>query len=313
VVTATIEDLYQEVKKAALTSPALLVVGEVVSLREKLNWFEKRSLFGKTILITRTRDQAGRLSAALRELGARVSERPAIEIRPIRPNHNLERALYNLSTYQYLILTSPNGATIFMKALQNLGLDSRALHNLKIAVIGPGTAEALSPFGLKADLMPKSFISEGLLELFSSLPHGKVLLARAKEGRDTLAEGLKKFHFDLDLIPLYETISADWSGFEKLSFNWYNNDSYKNQRLSVGSLSIDLATLTSASTARGLAVHISEENRSSVPVVSIGPITTKAAVDLGFKVVSEASHSTIDSLVEAITQYLSPCYIQSDL
>ncbi|MDR1677883.1 MAG: uroporphyrinogen-III C-methyltransferase, partial [Deltaproteobacteria bacterium] len=219
VVTSSLEDLPQAVKKASLGSPALLVVGQVVKLRDKLNWFEKKPLFGKTVLVTRTREQAGRLSASLRELGAFVLERPAIEIKPIRPNAELSTALTNLSEYRYLVLTSPNGAGLFMRALMDQGLDSRTLYKQKIVVIGPGTAEALLPFGLKADLWPKRYMAEGLLELFSSLPKGRVLLPRAREARDVLALGLNKLQFDLDIIPLYDTVTVDWSRFEKLSFN----------------------------------------------------------------------------------------------
>jgi hypothetical protein len=128
-----------------------------------------------------------------------------------------------------------------------------------------------------------------------------------------LALGLNKLQFDLDIIPLYDTVTVDWSRFEKLSFNGYNINDSRDQKPSVGSISVDLATLTSASTAKGLAEHIPQNARSSVPVVSIGPITTKAAEALGFKVVSEASCSTIDSLVEATVKFLTIGQLENEL
>jgi uroporphyrinogen III methyltransferase/synthase len=305
VASGTLGDLPLEVKKAGLSSPALLVIGEVVRLRDRLNWFENRPLFGKTVLVTRTRQQAGRLSAALRDLGARVEERPTIEICPVSPNPALGAALDRLSRYDYLILTSPNGASIFMEALLGRGLDGRSLHGLKIAVIGSGTAEALSAFGIKPDMMPGRFIAEGLLELFTHQPPGGVLLPRASKGRDILPDGLKKLGFELDVIPLYDTITADWSGFENLCFSRYNDNLPNSDRTPTETIDVDLATLTSASTAQGLAEHIPEVVRGSVQVASIGPITTKTAQSLGFNVVTEAKSSTIDSLVEAVAECLS--------
>lgn len=305
VVASTVGDLAREAKAAGLTSPALLVVGEVVALRDRLNWFEKRPLFGKRILVARTREQAGRLSMALRELGAEVLERPAIEIRPIEPNPGLGAALANLPGYGYLILTSPNGAKVFMGALFGHGLDSRGLHGLRIAAIGPGTAEVLAGYGLKVDLMPVRFVAEGLVELFGSLPPGRCLLARAREARDVLITGLRGLGFDLDLVPLYETLTADWSGFEKLSFIDYNNGHSVEKIDPKGSIPVDLVTLTSASVASGLARHVPVGDRARVRAVSIGPITTQAARDLGFTVVSEASEATVGALVEATLGYLA--------
>jgi uroporphyrinogen III methyltransferase/synthase len=305
VAVGRLEGLFDEVKRLGLNSPALLVVGQVVSLRDKLNWFEKRALFGKRILVTRTRQQAGRLSAALRDLGAEVVERPSIEIKALWPNLELDQALNNLARYRYLIFTSPNGVNLFMKALFEAKLDSRALHALSIAAIGPGTAEALGTFGLVADLMPCRYVAEGLVKLFEDLPLGPVLLPRAKEAREALVLGLSNLGFEIDLIPLYETLIADWSGFENLSFIGYNKQLTGDQKTSFYQRPLDLATLTSASTAQGLSNYIGPENRPLVKVASIGPITTKAAQELGFKVVAEAKSATIDSLVAAVTEFLT--------
>jgi uroporphyrinogen III methyltransferase/synthase len=296
VVAATLGTLPMEAAKAGLGSPALLVVGEVVGLRDRLCWFEKRPLFGKTVLVTRTREQSGRLAAALRELGAGVLERPAIEIKPVSPNPALDVALEGLSRYRYLILTSPNGASIFMKALWASGRDARALAGLRIAVIGPGTAEALAAFGLAPDLMPARFVAESLAEAFKGQPPGTALLARAREARDVLASNLRDLGFALDVVPLYDTLAADWT--EPSPSEELRGDDWLER--------IDLATLTSASTAKGLAQHIPMDRRACLPVASIGPITSMAAADLGFKVAREARISTIEGRVEAARECLSP-------
>ncbi|MDR1111032.1 MAG: uroporphyrinogen-III C-methyltransferase [Deltaproteobacteria bacterium] len=302
VAAATLGSLPGEAARAGLGAPALLVVGKVVGLRDRLCWFEKRPLFGKTVLVTRTREQSGRLAASLRELGANVLERPAIEIKPISPNPALDAALGALSGYRYLILSSPNGASIFMKALFGRGLDARALHGLLIAVIGPGTAGALADFGLAADIMPSRFVAEGLVEAFSGLPAGRALLARASEARDILVEGLRGLGFALDVVPLYETATADWAGLDP--------SGGEGGGLGDGDFlgGVDLATLTSASTARGLAEHVPADRRASLPVVSIGPVTSMAAIALGFKVAREARISTIEGLIEAARDFLAPVH-----
>ncbi|MDR2421763.1 MAG: uroporphyrinogen-III C-methyltransferase, partial [Deltaproteobacteria bacterium] len=164
-VVGTLADLPLLADRARLAPPTLLVAGAVVSLRDRLGWFEKRPLFGRTVLVTRARAQAGRLSAIFRELGARVIEAPAIAVRPIEPNPELDQALEDLTgsrLFGYLVLTSPNGAEIFLKALFKGPGDARALFGLKIVAIGPGTAAALTPFGLKADGLPKVYQAEGL-------------------------------------------------------------------------------------------------------------------------------------------------------
>ncbi|MDR1040559.1 MAG: uroporphyrinogen-III C-methyltransferase [Deltaproteobacteria bacterium] len=278
---ATLSDLPAEADRMGIRPPALFVCGKVVSLRDRLNWFERRPLWGRRITVTRTRRQAGRLASALRELGAAVEERPVIEIREIDPNPELEKALSRLDAYDWLAFTSPNGAEIFMRALFASGLDARRLHRARIAVIGPGTAAALRPFGLVPDLTPESFIAEGLLEAFRDVETGPLLLARASKARDTLPEGLAKLGFDVHLVPLYDTVNPEpepgWDPAEA-----------------------DLVTVTSASCAQGLAKAVPEGARCRVRVASIGPIASRTARELGFDVAVESPVSTITALVDAI-------------
>ncbi|MDR0355877.1 MAG: uroporphyrinogen-III C-methyltransferase [Deltaproteobacteria bacterium] len=309
-VAGPLKDIAALAKRDAVGAPALLVVGRTVNLRPSLNWFEDRPLWGRTVLVTRTREQAGELSRALRELGADVIEKPAIKIEKINPNPRLLRAFDELSDYKHLILTSPNGASIFMEALLESGRDGRALAGLNIAVLGPGTAKALAAFGLKADLTPEEFIAEGLIKSFQELPRGRCLLARAEEGRDVLPKSLSDLGFEIDLIPIYRTMTPVWPDVEfSFSRNSESSESSETSEASkssaAGNRRPDLATLTSASTAKGLAAHVPPAERSSLPVASIGPITTKAAEEAGFAVVAEAKTATIAALTEAVINYFT--------
>jgi uroporphyrinogen III methyltransferase/synthase len=217
--------------------------------------------------------------------------------------------------YDWLILTSPNGARFFCEALWASGRDARTLSGTRIAVIGPGTAEALRPFGLRPDLTPDEYVAEGLLAAFEGLdenigglggepggrgggpggrgggpgglggePRGRVLLARAETAREVLPEGLTKLGYEVEIAPLYRTVPAAWG------------DSFVAGLLSDPP---DLTTLTSTSTAEGLAAIIPEKDRYRLPCASIGPVTTSAARALGFTIAVESESATIGALVEA--------------
>ncbi|MDR3153181.1 MAG: uroporphyrinogen-III C-methyltransferase [Deltaproteobacteria bacterium] len=280
----TLADLPELADSMGIRPPALFVCGPVVSLRGKLAWFERRPLWGRSVAVTRTRSQAGRLSAALRELGARVEERPVITLSEIDPNPALDMAFSRLASYRWITFTSPNGAGIFLRRLFSRGLDARSLARSRIAVIGPGTAEALRPYGLIPDLVPKAFVAEGLLEAFRGADPGELLLARALKARDVLPEGLRAMGFSVEVLPLYET------GHPGPDPSW-------DPELT------DLVTVTSASCAEGLAMSVQEGSRGGVRVASIGPVASRAARDLGFRVAVESPASSIPSLVESITAY----------
>lgn len=305
----TLADLASLAEAAQIGPPALFVAGEVVNLRPELSWFEKLPLFGRKILVTRSREQASRLSEALEELGAEVWERPTIAIEPLfdeadlntiheapsvqtRTNPgqlsiatNLASVLANLADYDWVIFTSPNGAQIFLQSLWATNRDCRALSRAKIAVVGPGTAAAMKPFGLKPDLVPQEYVAESLLAALTEVgvTGKKILLARGLEGRQILPEGLTRAGAQVTEIPLYKTTNPSWA--EPLP------------------QTPDLVTFTSSSTAAGLAALIPLEERKNYPAASIGPVTTQTAVSLGFSVVIEAPQSTIASLVSTITNY----------
>jgi uroporphyrinogen III methyltransferase/synthase len=294
VAAAPLRDLPEKALAEGLGPPAVLVVGEVANLREDLRWFEKKPLFGKRVLVTRTRSQASQLSRLLRDMGAEAIERPLIEIRPLAPGKALSGAFEGLARYSWLILTSPNGADIFLKALFSSGRDARALSPLKIAAIGPGTADALRKLGLNPDLIPERFVAEGLLEAFERLKEpspGACLLPRAQTARDALPEGLRALGYGVDVVPVYKTAPASWAS-----------------RGGVAPLLASpphLATLTSSSTAEALAALVEPKDRRLLPIASIGPVTSKTARALGFSVAVESEPSTIEALAKAAADYLS--------
>jgi uroporphyrinogen III methyltransferase/synthase len=286
-VTGTLADLAAQAEAARIGTPALLVVGEVVTLREQLNWFETRPIFSRRILVTRSRERAGRLSSALAELGAEVWERPTIAFEPLGDARYVKSVMSGLTDYQWLIFTSPTGAEIFLKALFESGRDARALGGLQLAAIGPGTAGVLKSFGLTPDLIPRTYVAEGLREdlLGWGVQGKRILLARALEGRDVLPEGLAAAGAQVIDLPLYKTVNPVWE--EPLPGL------------------PDLVTLTSSSTAAGLAGLIPLEERKNYPAASIGPITSRTARELGFPVVVEAREATIDSLARAVVQWFA--------
>jgi len=289
----TLKTIVEEVKLKGITAPAIIIVGEVVSLREKFNWFEKRPLFGKRIVITRTREQASKLKEALAELGAQVLEIPTIEVRPLF-NEETSETLRDLKNYDWLIFTSENGIRFFFSALFEAGLDVRALGGIKIAVIGPATKEALKAYGIVPDLMPeKNFTQEGLLAAFKKedLSGKKVLLVRAKVAREVLPEGLKGLGARVKILPIYETLKPQESG-EKLS------EAFKE--------GIHAITFTSSSTAENFFELLKEAGLTlpeGVVLASIGPVTTETLKKLGFQPTLEAKEYTIPGLVKALAEY----------
>ncbi|MEE8419194.1 MAG: uroporphyrinogen-III C-methyltransferase, partial [Dehalococcoidales bacterium] len=160
-VTGRLDNITDIVREARLTSPAIIVVGEVVGLREKLGWFDNRPLSGKRVLVTRARRQASALSKLLAEKGARPVELPAIDILPLQNTSELDGAILDLSNYDWIIFTSVNGVSAFWERLRELKLDSRALSGLKTGAIGPATAEALEAVGIIADFIPQTYTGEG--------------------------------------------------------------------------------------------------------------------------------------------------------
>ncbi len=296
-IVGTLEDIASKVQAAGLRPPAILVVGGVVSLRSILNWYESLPLYGKRIMVTRTRTQASALSSALTSLGAGVIECPTIRLAPPEDWSPVDRALEVLADFDWLVLTSPNGVDFLFKRLHENGFDSRIMAPVKLAVIGPGTAERLLKFGLKADLMPKKFVAEDLARtLISSGVSGrKVLMARSAQARTILPEEITKAGAEVRDIILYQTLPAE--GLPE------------DARTALEQDQLDLVTFTSSSTVSSLMDLLDgpqKEIVSKIKAACIGPITAQTAREVGLDIVVEAKEHSIEGLVGAIKGFYGP-------
>lgn len=292
-VKGTLQEIVSKVKEAGIKAPAIIIVGEVVNLRDKFNWFERKPLFGKTILITRTRDQASKLSEGLLELGAKVIEVPTIEVKPLW-NSSYEFTLKNLNRYHWLVFTSENGVKYFFEALFRVNLDVRALGKVGIAVIGPATEKALLERGIRPDLIPKEeFTQEGLAKAFQDLDlrDNRILLVRALVAREVLPQALKAKGAEVEILPIYETVLPQTSSaLLKKAF----------------SSAIDLITFTSSSTVENFFKLLEIEGLTlpkDVVLASIGPITSQTLMNFGYKPQIEAKVFTIPGLIDAIREF----------
>nr|WP_320191042.1 uroporphyrinogen-III C-methyltransferase [uncultured Desulfobacter sp.] len=294
-VTGTLETIVDAVKKAGLKSPAIIVVGHVVSLREELSWFDKKPLFGKKIVITRARAQASGLVAELNRLGAQCIEIPTIKIAPPEDKKPLETAIDNLDQYDWLVLTSVNGVKFFFDTLFEKGKDARALGHLKFACIGPVTKERLADYGIISDILPETYQAESVVDAFSGLDMtGKrVLLPRAKKARTILPEQLTHMGAQVDEVTAYETRLAS------------EGKALLIDMLKAGD--IDAVTFTSSSTVTNFLTLLDGQNipalLDGVLLASIGPITSDTIRAQGLKPDIEADAFTIDGLIAALLEH----------
>ena len=294
-VTGTLATIVDRVTQARIKAPAIIVVGDVVALRERLKWFETRPLFGKRILVTRARQQASALVKGLSALGAECVEFPTIDIAPPEDWNPVDQAIAGLDRYDWLVFTSVNGVDFFFKRLFENGKDARALGRIRTAVIGPATAQRLLDFGFKSDIVPKTYRAESVVEAFEAerMAGKRVLLPRAAEARPVLPQALVKMGATVDEITTYRTRRIT------------DNDDTLLTRLE--NRQIDLITFTSSSTVRNF-VSLLPADRirdilSTVTVASIGPITNQTAADLGVRVDITAKIYTILGLIRAIRTY----------
>ena len=296
-VSGTLSDISEKVKDAVIRPPSIIVVGKVVSLREKINWFETRPLFGKTIVVTRSREQASELTARLLELGAGVIEVPAIKIIPPENIEKIKSCILKSNTYDWIIFTSVYGVSYYFKYLSECGFDSRKLADVKICAIGSSTADALREHGIMPDMVPATFTSRDItreLVQRDEVRGKSFLLPRAdiapKEMADALInEGAKL----VDDIAIYRTVEEDLSEMTDQA-----------QALKDGKF--DLVTFTSSSTVRNfdrVAGAIGMVNREKIRCAAIGPITAGTARELGYSVEISSDEHTIEGLVEAIFAY----------
>jgi uroporphyrinogen III methyltransferase / synthase len=296
-VTGTLDTIVDVVKAANLKSPAIIVVGHVVSLREELAWFDKKPLFGKRIVITRARAQASGLVSDLTKLGAHCLEIPTIQIIPAKETDPLKKAIDHLTDYDWLVLTSVNGVKFFFETLFDMGKDVRALGHLKFACIGPVTKERLADYGIISDILPETYRAESVVDAFShvDMQGKKVLLPRAKVARTILPEELSKMGAVVDEVIAYETILSD--GGKETLISLLNNKE------------IDAVTFTSSSTVSNFMSLLKSEDAinllKGVTIASIGPITSDTARTHGIEPDLEANPYTIPGLVNELLHYYS--------
>ncbi len=294
-VTGTLSDIVHKVKEANLQPPAMIIVGEVVKCRDELNWFERRPLFGKTIVITRAREQASGFRAELEELGAQCIEFPTITI-AVPPSWDpLDSAIRILPQYDWVIFTSVNGVKFFIQRLLAAGRDARDLHGIRIAAIGPKTAEALESVMLRPDLVPSEYRAEAILDSLSehSVQGKRFLMPRAMAAREVLPEKLSERGAQVDVVPAYQTVLPE-------------QDAHK-IRAHLANCEIDCLTFTSSSTVSNFFSLIGNEDllrcRERMAIACIGPITAETAARFGLKTSIMPSEYTIHALVDSIVTY----------
>jgi uroporphyrinogen III methyltransferase/synthase len=283
------------VDAAGLGSPAVLVVGEVVRLRERLSWFERLPLFGRRVLVTRTRQQAPETCRALEELGAETLAMPTIAIRPPDDPEPLRRAMAELSAYDWVIVTSANAVAPLRQALEEQGLDARAFARARLCAIGPGTAAALAELGLRPDLVPEDHRAEGILERLGPAEVGgkRVLLPRAVAAREVLPRQLAERGARVDVVPVYQTGLPEPAEVEPGL-----------RALEAGEL--DVLTFTSASTAENFAAILGDRLPALTAgklVCAIGPVTRDACLRVGLTVEVMPERYTIQAMVQALAEH----------
>lgn len=289
---ATLGTMAARVKETGFKAPAVAVVGDVVTERKKLNWFEDRPLYGKKIVVTRTRRQAGVLSRKLSELGADVIELPTIRIEEPHNRMAFGELVQDCHRYDWIVFTSPNGVDAFFAMFDKLYNDARSIGGARIACIGPGTAEKVRARHLAVDLMPeKNFVAEGLVKAFKdhqNMEHVTVLWVKAEETREVIANELAGMGAIVDEAIAYRTVQEKEDNLEALA------------RLKEEGA--DMITFTSASTVdcfMNLGVALPE----GVKIASIGPVTSGAVARHGLKVDMEAKTHSIPGLVEAVLEF----------
>ncbi len=288
-----LQDITDRVQRAGFKAPAVAVFGNVVELRSELNWFERRPLFGRKIIVTRTRSQAGVLSARLRNLGASVDELPTIRIDPPEDLKSFGRLVQDSHKYAWIIFTSPNGVDAFFDLFFKLYEDARSIGGARIAVIGPGTAAKVRARNLAVDLLPDEYVAEGLLKKLlddESVENEMFLLIRPDQARDVIAKGLTEAGAIVDEAIAYQTVgeTGDPTGaaarFE--------------------SEGADVITFTSSSTVEhflDMGLPIPE----NLLIASIGPVTSSALRSAGLEIDIEAKESNIPGLVDSIADYFA--------
>jgi len=295
-VTGTLSDIVEKAREARMGHPAIIVVGGVVSLRDELQWFEKKPLFGKRILVTRARSQASVFAEKIESLGGEPWEFPTIEIAEPEDFRPLDQAIGEIESYDWLILTSVNGVQSFLNRMRLLRKDIRSLNNVKIVAIGPKTREEIENYGIFCEFMPEEFVAEAIIDIMKDkdIRGKKVLLPRADIARKVLPETLESLGANVSEVTAYRTVPGSGNTDELVKM-------LEEKR-------IHILTFTSSSTVKNFMKKIAFTGDTrglldGVAVACIGPITSATARELGLKVDIEAEAYTIDGLIDAILKY----------
>ena len=292
-VVGSLSSIARDGEQAGISAPVVAVIGDVVGLHEQGAWFDKSPIFGKRVLVTRSRSQASTLVKLLQREGAQPVELPAIQVSPIPDNAALDVALKNMASYSWVVFTSANAVEIFFGRMMALGLDSRALGSTKIAAIGKSTASALHGQRIHPDILPVEFTSQNLVDSMSTVDlHGKrVLLPRGTLADDSLPQGLQEMGAQVDDVGIYDTTVPEGAAGKARDL------------LSQGR--VDVATFTSASTVTNLLDLLNGEKGllDGVHVGCIGPVTASAARERGLDIAFVAQEHTIEGLVDALKDF----------
>lgn len=295
-IVGTLADIVEKTDAVKMEPPTVIVVGEVVRLRAKLNWFEKRPLFGKRVLMTRAKEQAGELAARLVGYGAEPVEGATIKIVPPRDWAPVDEAISAIGTYDWVIFTSVNGVDRFMTRLLSNGLDARALAGRHLCCIGPRTAQELEKFGVRADVVPAEYQAEGVLETLKQhdLNKVRILIPRAEVARELLPDELRAVGARVDVIPVYRTVTP-----AQAATGWHQE---------LVDHRVHVVTFTSSSTVRNFVAILGGKEAvgpllHSVAIAAIGPITAQTITEYGLTVSIMPRENTIPALVDAIAHH----------
>lgn len=293
VLTGTLRNIVTKVHENKFTSPVITIVGDVVSMREKLQWFDNRPLSGKRILVTRSRSQASALSQLLVERGAKPVELSAIDIQMNDDYSKLDEAISNIKRYDWLVFTSVNGVGAFWKRLRELKLDSRALSGLKVGAIGPATAEALADKSITADYVPEVYTGAGVIAGLKAhnVADQRFLLPRADIADSEIVDGIAGLGASVDEVTAYRTLPEI--------------EAMAKARAMLAAGEIDVITFASSSTVSNLVTAFGGDqvNINGAKVACIGPKTGKTATTAGLNIDIMAGQATIPAMVAAIEEY----------
>ncbi|WP_425263929.1 uroporphyrinogen-III C-methyltransferase [Thermoflavimicrobium dichotomicum] len=296
----TLADIVEKAREAKFRSPAIIIVGNVVRLREKISWFEKKPLFGKRVLVTRSRSQNSELAEKIEALGGEAWEFPVIQITPPTDWEPLDRALDRLGEYDWVIFTSANGVKFFFQRLLEKKIDIRQMAKARIAAVGEKTAIALREKGLLVDVFPGEFKAEALVESLRPFiqPGQEILIPRANIARNVLPQELEQMGCHVTAVDAYETRPNIENATEII------------EMLREGA--IHIITFTSSSTVKNLVEGLKSSCNDVIALLNqatiacIGPITASTAEKLGLRVDVIAENYTIEGLLERITKQLQP-------